>query len=142
MCLANRQTEGVAWAAAGADARVRSRRAHTAMELFHSHVRALRTPRPADAIIRPPPQVRSPYEAQLEPTRHYYARQPAHSASMIEPRVTEPSDSSSEQRVAEVIYARPNKRGGFTYRRPAQPRPRPQDPIVIRVHKYKVVKSR
>ncbi|CAG4933072.1 unnamed protein product [Parnassius apollo] len=83
-----------------------------------------------------------PYDKELEPNQHYYARRPTHSASMIDSRITELSTSSSEMQAPEIIYARPNKRGGFTYRRPAAASHRPVEPIVLRVQKYKVVRDR
>ncbi|CAK1583157.1 unnamed protein product [Parnassius mnemosyne] len=84
----------------------------------------------------------SPYDEEMKPKRHHYARLPAHSASLIDTRITKLSPSSSEMQAQEIIYARPNKRGGFTYRRPTAVSHPPVEPIVIRVQKYKVVRNR
>ncbi|KAL4703110.1 hypothetical protein ACJJTC_000169 [Scirpophaga incertulas] len=49
-----------------------------------------------------------------------------------------------------ILFARPNPRGGYIYRRrrpirrrtPAPAAARPAEPLIIRVHKYKVVRDR
>ncbi|XP_045499537.1 uncharacterized protein LOC123697157 [Colias croceus] len=53
--------------------------------------------------------------------------------------------SNEEESQPVVIYARPNKNGGYTYRkRPSSvtqtPRPK-REPIVFRIHKYKIIKD-
>lgn len=42
-----------------------------------------------------------------------------------------------------IVYARPNRNGGYTYRKPA-PTPTPnsqkeKEPVIIRIHKYRVI---
>ncbi|CAF4858045.1 unnamed protein product [Pieris macdunnoughi] len=53
-----------------------------------------------------------------------------------------PSEEDEEAQ-AVVIYARPNKNGGYSYsKRPAASTPRPKrEPIVFRIHKYKITKE-
>lgn len=41
-----------------------------------------------------------------------------------------------------VIYARPNKNGGYTYRKPTSSsfkQQKEKEPIIIRIHKYRVI---
>jgi hypothetical protein len=53
-------------------------------------------------------------------------------------------DSNAEADEPSILYARPNPRGGYSYRRkPVKRRPtRPTEPIIIRVHKYRVIRDR
>lgn len=48
----------------------------------------------------------------------------------------------NEEASSVVVYARPNKNGGYTYRKQPAPTPAPhtpQEPIIIRIHKYRVI---
>ncbi|CAH2089971.1 unnamed protein product [Euphydryas editha] len=51
-------------------------------------------------------------------------------------------NSYNEEASSVVLYARPNKNGGFTYRKQPAPTPAPhsqQEPVIIRIHKYRVI---
>ncbi|XP_023952208.2 uncharacterized protein LOC112056097 [Bicyclus anynana] len=79
------------------------------------------------------------YEAVYEPYEEYeesYEADTKHKAR----------DQYEDEASSVVVYARPNKHGGFSYRKPAVPTPAPprllpetREPVIIRIHKYRVI---
>ncbi|XP_053608609.1 uncharacterized protein LOC128674209 [Plodia interpunctella] len=66
-----------------------------------------------------------------------------YAASIPHPMNTEPTEAEDD--APTILYARPQPEGGYTYhRKPSKRRvpPKKREPVIIRVHKYRVVKGR
>ncbi|XP_072948890.1 uncharacterized protein [Epargyreus clarus] len=70
--------------------------------------------------------------------------QPTYASSSTQSKYTKYSSPAYEDYEAPapvVVYARPNKNGGYSYRQKPRPAAKPQEPMIIRVHKYKIIRD-
>lgn len=119
-------------------------------------------PAPAPASRARPPERRrappasnaaaSPLAAQPSQIAPVYAAAMPHGWFAPAPKLPPPTPTAPppQETALEVVYARPTAQGGYEYsrrrtRRPAPSRlrrPPPPRPLLIRVHKYRVVRDR
>ncbi|XP_063625135.1 uncharacterized protein LOC134796857 [Cydia splendana] len=90
-----------------------------------------------------PYTVEYPYRAAeyTKPYQEEYVRERPYREEYVRERPTATEEKPT------ILYARPNGNGGYTYsRRPLKKRnvkrPQKQKPMIIRVHKYRVIRSR
>lgn len=87
----------------------------------------------------------TPYSQMLAAYGH---QQPLiYAASIAYPSYGDPQPElpTTTEEAPTILYARPKPQGGYSYyRRPTKKRnvPKKQEPVIIRVHKYKILKGR
>lgn len=128
---------------------------HGPMKVLHVlNARPLSYESTYESSVEHPMYVRAPYQDndynEYEYTEPAYEERPAYLESYHygPHQYTAPTASASDDDV-KIIYARPNPRGGFTYRqRPSKaalkrvPVSTEASPVLLRVHKYKIIKDK
>ncbi|XP_046967972.1 uncharacterized protein LOC124535706 [Vanessa cardui] len=82
--------------------------------------------------------------SNVEQAYEPYAYEHIYEDSVSQPKYKGKGSPYDEEASSVVVYARPNKNGGYTYRKPPAPTPTPaphsqREPIIIRIHKYRVI---
>ncbi|KAL0828810.1 hypothetical protein ABMA28_003723 [Loxostege sticticalis] len=129
---------------------------HSPIPVLHvlSHVpndqhRAQSINRPTYALPQFAPNRYGQPNRYEEPTRygqpHRYASPYPYAASMSYVMYTNPPET--EESAPTILYARPNPSGGYTYRRRPNknrtpPKRPPNEPVIIKIHKYRIIRDR
>ncbi|XP_047534064.1 uncharacterized protein LOC125068793 [Vanessa atalanta] len=82
--------------------------------------------------------------SNVEQAYEPYTYEHIYEDSVSQPKYKGKGNPYEEEASSVVVYARPNKNGGYTYRKPPAPTPTPaphaqREPIIIRIHKYRVI---
>ncbi|XP_028157882.1 proline-rich extensin-like protein EPR1 [Ostrinia furnacalis] len=108
-------------------------------------------PQPQQSINRPTYALPQQYLPQQYVPRYGqpngFVNPYSYASSMSYLMYTNPPEEPEESAPPTILYARPNPNGGYTYRRRPNknrtaPKKPPNEPVIIKIHKYRVVRDR